>query len=148
MTTMPQPAAGRAGAPTEEDQLACLALALTPGLGPRRIYEALRGLDAASRVFALSLTELEGLRLPSQVRMELEAEAGTESKPEAQASLFRDPALRPEEAMVIEVLRSDEALQLDELLEALETQSTSSEVFTALFALEMSGRVRCLPGKN
>ncbi|MGA7257023.1 MAG: hypothetical protein WBX09_10300 [Terracidiphilus sp.] len=25
---------------------------------------------------------------------------------------------------------------------------TSSEVFTALFELEMAGRVRCLPGKN
>ncbi len=388
MTTMPQPAAGSAGAPTEEDQLGCLALALTPGLGPRRIYEALRGLDAASQVFALSLTELEALRLPaqaaqcvfegkarqmaeeewarvreqgadlvtlaspayperlkeiydpppvlwvrgnaslllrpllavvgtrhpspygsgvaeklsrdlaarrllivsgmargidtcahkgalaartptvavwgtgidviypkenkklaeeilatggaivsevpmgtfpapqnfprrnriisglsiavlvveasensgtrvtarcaseqnrdvyavpgnvtskgswtpntlikqgaklvaswediwedlpSQVRNELEAEAGTESKPEAQASLLADPALRPEEAMVLEVLRTDEALQLDELLEALETQLTSSEVFTALFELEMSGRIRCLPGKN
>ena len=38
--------------------------------------------------------------------------------------------------------------QLDELLELLEAQLTSSEVFTALFELEMAGRVRCLPGKN
>jgi DNA processing protein len=30
----------------------------------------------------------------------------------------------------------------------LETQLTSSEVFTALFELEMAGRVRQLPGKN
>ncbi len=86
--------------------------------------------------------------LPSQVREELEAEGGTESKPEAQASLLPEPALRPEEAMVLEVLRTDEAIQLDELLESLETQLTSSEVFTALFELEMSGRIRCLPGKN
>lgn len=86
--------------------------------------------------------------LPSQVRQELESEAGDESKPEAQASLLPDPALRPEEAIVLEVLRADESLQLDELLESLETQLTSSEVFTALFELEMSGRVRCLPGKN
>ncbi len=86
--------------------------------------------------------------LPSQVREELEAEGGAESKPEAQASLLAEPALRPEEAMVLEVLRTDEAVQLDELLESLETQLTSSEVFTALFELEMSGRIRCLPGKN
>lgn len=86
--------------------------------------------------------------LPSQVRRELESEAGVESKPEAAASLLPDPALRPEEAMVLEVLRSDESLQMDELLEKLETQLTSSEVFTALFELEMTGRVRCLPGKN
>ena len=86
--------------------------------------------------------------LPSQVRMELEAEAPSASKPEAGASLLADPVLRPQEAMVLEVLRADESLQIDEILELLETQLTSSEVFTALFELEMAGRVRQLPGKN
>ncbi|HWE85400.1 MAG TPA: DNA-processing protein DprA [Terracidiphilus sp.] len=86
--------------------------------------------------------------LPSQVRLELEAEAGTASKPDAQASLLPDPVLRPEEAIVLEILRADESLQIDDILEALDTQLTSSEVFTALFELEMAGRVRCLPGKN
>jgi DNA processing protein len=86
--------------------------------------------------------------LPSQVRIELEAEAPSASKAEPGASLLPDPVLRPEEAMVLEVLRTDEALQIDEILELLETQLTSSEVFTALFELEMAGRVRCLPGKN
>ena len=86
--------------------------------------------------------------LPSQVRMELESEAGVASKPDAQASLLPDPVLRPEEAMVLEVLRSDAALQIDEILELLETQLTSSEVFTALFELELTGRIRQLPGKN
>ena len=86
--------------------------------------------------------------LPSQVRLELEAEAPAESKSENAASLLPDPVLRPQEAMVLEVLRSDESLQIDEILEVLETQLTSSEVFTALFELEMTGRVRCLPGKN
>ena len=37
------------------------------------------------------------------------------------------PVLRPEEVMVLEVLRSDESLQIDEILELLETQLTSSE---------------------
>ena len=86
--------------------------------------------------------------LPSQVRLELAAEAPHESKQEKAASLLPDPALRPEEAMVLEVLRSDESLQIDGILEQLETQLTSSEVFTALFELEMAGRIRCLPGKN
>jgi DNA processing protein len=86
--------------------------------------------------------------LPSQVRLELEAEAPVESKSGATASLLPDPVLRPEEAMVLEVLRSDESLQIDEILELLETQLTSSEVFTALFELEITGRVRCLRGKN
>jgi DNA processing protein len=86
--------------------------------------------------------------LPLQVRLQLESETGLASKPEAPASLLPDPVMRPEEAMVLEVLRSDESLQIDEILELLETQLTSSEVFTALFELEMTGRVRQLPGKN
>jgi DNA processing protein len=86
--------------------------------------------------------------LPSQVRMELEAEAPIESKSETTASLLADPVLRPQEAMVLEVLRSDESLQIDEILGLLETQLTSSEVFTALFELEMAGRIRGLPGKQ
>jgi DNA processing protein len=86
--------------------------------------------------------------LPSDVRIELESGAGVASKAEAQASLLPDPALRAEEAIVLEVLRSDSSLQIDEILELVETQLTSSEVFTALFELELTGRVRQLPGKN
>jgi DNA processing protein len=86
--------------------------------------------------------------LPSQVRLELESQGPSASKPDLSASLLPDPVLRPQEAMVLEVLRSDESLQIDEVLDLLETQLTSSEVFTALFELEMAGRVRQLPGKN
>jgi DNA processing protein len=86
--------------------------------------------------------------LPSQVRLELEAEAPVESKSETTASFLADPVLRPQELMVLEVLRSDASLQIDEILELLETQLTSSEVFTALFELEMAGRIRSMPGKN
>jgi DNA processing protein len=86
--------------------------------------------------------------LPSQIRIELEEEAPVESKSGATASLLPDPVLRPDEAMVLEVLRSDNALQIDEILERLETQLTSSEVFMALFELEITGRIRQLPGKN
>jgi len=86
--------------------------------------------------------------LPSQVRLELEADAPVESKSATTASLLPDPVLRPEESMVLEVLRSDSALQIDEILELLETQLTSSEVFMALFELEITGRIRQLPGKN
>ncbi len=86
--------------------------------------------------------------LPSQVRLEIEAEAPSASKPEPGASLLPDPVLRPQEAMVLEVLHADQSLQIDEILDQLETQLTSSEVFTALFELEMAGRVRQLPGKN
>jgi DNA processing protein len=86
--------------------------------------------------------------LPSQVRMHLEQKSPAASNAEAAASLLPDPVLRPEDAMVLETLRADESLQIDEILELLETQLTSAEVFTALFELEMSGRIRQLPGKN
>jgi DNA processing protein len=86
--------------------------------------------------------------LPSQVRLELENQAPAESKSETTPSLLPEPELRPQEAIVLEVLRADDSLQIDEILERMETQLTSSEVFTALFELEMAGRVRCLPGKN
>jgi len=86
--------------------------------------------------------------LPSQIRLELEDMAPVESKSPTTASLLPDLALRPQEAMVLEVLRADAAVQMDEILELLETQLTSSEVFTALFELEIAGRIRGLPGKN
>lgn len=86
--------------------------------------------------------------LSSQVRLELEDQAPIESKSETSASLLADQVLRPQEVMVLEVLRKDESLQIDEILDLLETQLTSSEVFTALFELEITGRIRGLPGKN
>ena len=86
--------------------------------------------------------------LPSQVRLQLESTQGSASNAGAAASLLPDPALGPQEAMVLEVLQPDSALQLDEILEKLDTQMTSSEVFTALFELEMAGRVRKLPGSS
>jgi DNA processing protein len=86
--------------------------------------------------------------LPSQVRLQLESAQGSASNSTSSASLLPEPALGPQEAMVLEVLQPDAALQLDEILEKLDTQMTSSEVFTALFELEMAGRVRKLPGSS
>lgn len=86
--------------------------------------------------------------LPSQVRQQLEAEIGVESESGESASLLPEPVLRPQEVVVLGILRSDESLQIDEILERLETQLTSAEVFTALFELELTGRIRQLPGKN
>ena len=50
----------------DEDRLAWLALALSPALGPKRIVDAMRKLPAASALFALSLTDLEGLRFSAE----------------------------------------------------------------------------------
>jgi DNA processing protein len=50
--------------------------------------------------------------------------------------------------MVFAVLRQDEALQIDEIMELLDAKLTSAEVFTALFELELANHIRQLPGKN
>lgn len=86
--------------------------------------------------------------LPSQIRVEIEQREGLASEPPSAASLFEEAPLPPSEARVLGVLRHDEALQLDEIMEKLEPELSSSEVFTALFELELSGRIRQLPGKN
>ncbi len=86
--------------------------------------------------------------LPSQVRLQLESAQSSASDSAAPASLLPEPVFGPQEAMVLEVLQPDSALQLDEIFEKLDTQMTSSEVFTALFELELAGRVRKLPGSS
>src|SRR5271170_2425259 len=51
---------------TSENRLAWIALALTPGLGPKRILKAAQALQDISRLFTLSLTQLEGLNFPAE----------------------------------------------------------------------------------
>ncbi len=101
--------------------------------------------------------------LPSQVRIELESAWGgngpNESKSDSGASSVSNGLaptgvdrvqlpLRGREAIVFDVLRQDAALQMDEILDLTESQLSSAEVFTALFELELAGRIRSLPGKN
>ena len=90
--------------------------------------------------------------LPSQVRAQLEDEmeagGGGESKASGAASLFSEQAMGPQERLVFERLRHDEPVQLDELMEQMEAELGSAEIFTALFELELAGKVKALPGKN
>jgi DNA processing protein len=87
--------------------------------------------------------------LPAEIRVALE---GDESNAKEPASLFSGVAapvgMGEHERIVFDRLRQDEALQLDDLMEGLDGVLGSPEVFTALFELELSGRVRQLPGKN
>src|ERR1035441_4904573 len=66
MTTMPQTVLLPSAPQLEEDRLAWLALVLAPGLGPKRILDAVKTLDAPSQIFELPLTALEGLRFPAE----------------------------------------------------------------------------------
>ena len=56
--------------------------------------------------------------------------------------------MSPNERLVYDRLRHDEPVQLDELMEQMEAELGSAEIFTALFELELSGEVKGLPGKN
>lgn len=88
--------------------------------------------------------------LPTQIRVAVEETLpGFAPEPKnTAATLFEDPGLPPTETRVLSVLRHDESLQLDEVMEALDGELASSEVFTALFELELSGKIRQLPGKH
>jgi DNA processing protein len=91
--------------------------------------------------------------LPTQIRLQLEEEMESAgqiaSKTGGSASLFEDEKPMPEaERVVLEQLRRDEPVQLDTLIEGLEGTLGSAEIFTALFELELRGRVKQMPGKN
>ncbi|HZC43015.1 MAG TPA: DNA-protecting protein DprA, partial [Acidobacteriaceae bacterium] len=51
--------------PLEGERLAWLALTMTSGLGPTRIWRAVNSTGTAQAVMGLPLTQLEGLRLPA-----------------------------------------------------------------------------------
>ncbi|HXP86453.1 MAG TPA: hypothetical protein VN841_17120, partial [Bryobacteraceae bacterium] len=63
------------------------------------------------------------------------------------ASLFGDK-LSPAEKKVFALIKPDASTHIDEIVERLEPEVSSSEIFAALFELELSGKVRQLPGKN
>jgi DNA processing protein len=86
--------------------------------------------------------------LPEDVRLALQPQAGAESTQGESASLFGESELRPQERKILRVVKSDEALDLDQIIERLEPAISSSEISAALFELELAGRVKQLPGKN
>ena len=82
------------------------------------------------------------------MRLALESAKGTESQTTQTASLFGETALSAHERKIIARRRPDEARHIDEIVERLEPQLSSCEIFAALFELGLVGRVKQLPGKN
>ena len=75
--------------------------------------------------------------------------ATAESPRAGTASLFGDDAeLAPHEKKIFALLKADESTHIDELVERLEGEVSLSEIFAALFELELAGKVRQMPGKN
>ena len=86
--------------------------------------------------------------LPTDIRLAL-APVRDESQAGGTASLFGDEGeLSPHEKKIFALLKADEAVHIDEIVEQLEPDVSSSEIFAALFELELAGKVKQLPGKN
>jgi DNA processing protein len=85
--------------------------------------------------------------LPTDVQMALSAEHHESAEP-ATASLFPDDAASPHEKKILKLIKPDESIHIDQLVEMLEAEMSSSEIFAALFELELDGKIRQLPGKN
>jgi DNA processing protein len=85
---------------------------------------------------------------PPEVKLALTPPVPPESESASSASLFPDEGLPPHEKRILSLLKADEATHIDELVEKLETEMSSSEIFAALFELELAGKVRQMPGKN
>ena len=85
--------------------------------------------------------------LPADIRLSLTPpEQAASSRPDT-ASLFGSPNLAPDEQKIFALLRADESTHIDELVDRLVAELSSSQIFAALFELELSGRIRVLPGK-
>ncbi len=86
--------------------------------------------------------------LPASVRIALAPDPANESSPTGTASLFEEAELSPHEKKIFALLKADESTHIDEIVERLEPAVSSSEIFAALFELELAGKVKQLPGKN
>jgi DNA processing protein len=87
--------------------------------------------------------------LPAEVQQQLESERGLDASDERpQTSSLFDEQLTPREKKILAVLRQDALTHIDEIIERLEPDVSSSEIFAALFELELSGKIKQAPGKN
>ncbi len=85
--------------------------------------------------------------LPSEVQAALSSRQNESPEPET-ASLFPDEVASPHEKKIVRLLKADESTHIDQLVELLENEMSPSEIFAALFDLELNGKIRQLPGKN
>ncbi|MBZ5549343.1 MAG: DNA-processing protein DprA [Acidobacteriia bacterium] len=85
--------------------------------------------------------------LPTDIQTTLSAEQHESLEP-ATASLFPDDTTSPHERKILKLIKPDESTHIDQLVEMLEAELSSSEIFAALFELELNGKIRQLPGKN
>ena len=85
---------------------------------------------------------------PAEVRIQLlpPVEASQGQPMDAKTASLFDASLNPDQKAVFEVLRADQALFVDAIVQA--AQVPQPRVLAALLELEMNGLIRQLPGKN
>lgn len=88
--------------------------------------------------------------IPTDIRLRMPSpEKQLESHQQQTASLFEGGEdLTPGLKKLFALIRPDESVHVDTLVEKLEGQMSSSQIFSGLFELELSGKIRQLPGKN
>jgi DNA processing protein len=89
--------------------------------------------------------------LPSDIRLQLERRQA--ELPASQGALMFDspPAaaeLPADQRKLFAAIKADESIHIDELIEKFDSELSSSEIFSALFELELNNKIRQLPGKN
>jgi DNA processing protein len=85
--------------------------------------------------------------LPTPVRLALTPASGDESQAGKTASLFGGKVSCPTRKKDPETPESGEATHIDEMVELLELDMSSCEIFAALFELEVAGKVKQMPGR-
>jgi DNA processing protein len=85
--------------------------------------------------------------LPIEVQSTLSSRQNESAEPET-ASLFPDEVSSPHEKKILRLIKADDSTHIDQLVELLEDEMSTSEIFAALFELELNGKIRQLPGKN
>jgi DNA processing protein len=89
--------------------------------------------------------------LPAEIKQQLESEwepAASDQKPQPSSLFNNDEQLTPREKKILAALKTDELTHIDVLIEKLEPEVSSSEIFAALFELELNGKIKQMPGKN
>jgi DNA processing protein len=106
--------------------------------GPNRLMKQGAKLIATGKMY--------GEDLPAEVKLALAPAASPESGGASSASLFPDEGLAPHEKRILSLLKADQATHVDERVGRFETELSSSEMFAALIELELTGKVRRMPG--
>ena len=89
--------------------------------------------------------------LPTAIRLQLQQRQAQLPTPQAASLLDPPPAaaeLPTDQGRLFAVIKADESIHIDDLIEKFDSELSSSEIFSALFELEMSNKIRQLPGKN